>query len=58
MTRKVARTLSIAERHEWFEKQRSRRALLKGGLATTGALIAAPVLLNGAGGAGLSPARR
>ncbi|MFZ0665882.1 MAG: metallophosphoesterase family protein [Acidimicrobiales bacterium] len=54
MTREVARTLSIAEQHDWFQKQRSRRALLKGGLATTGALIAAPALLNGADGAALT----
>lgn len=47
MTREIARTLSIAEQHEWFQKQRSRRAMLKGGLATTGALLTAPALLNG-----------
>jgi Calcineurin-like phosphoesterase/Purple acid Phosphatase, N-terminal domain len=32
MTREVAKNLSIAEQHEWFQKQRSRRAVLKGGL--------------------------
>ena len=49
MTRDLARKLSIAEQHEWFTRQRSRRSLLKGSLATTGAVLAGPKLFQGAG---------
>jgi hypothetical protein len=51
MTREVARDLSIAEQHEWFRTQRSRRALLKGGLAGAGALLVGPAVLDGVSGA-------
>jgi hypothetical protein len=46
MTPDVARKLSIAEQHEWFQRQRSRRAILKGGLAGAGAAILGPALLD------------
>jgi hypothetical protein len=51
MTPAVAKELSIAEQHEWFRNQRSRRALLKGGLAGAGALLIGPTLLDGVSGA-------
>jgi hypothetical protein len=62
MTADVARTLSMAEQHEWFRQQRSRRAILKGGLASAGAVLAGPALLGsgqaGAAVAGLAGLRR
>jgi Purple acid Phosphatase, N-terminal domain/Calcineurin-like phosphoesterase len=57
MTRELARKLSIAEQHDWFTKQRSRRSLLKGSLATTGAVLAGPKLLQGSDSSALSSAR-
>jgi hypothetical protein len=48
MTPDIARKLSIAEQHEWFRQQRSRRTFLKGGLAGAGALLAGPSLVAGA----------
>jgi hypothetical protein len=51
MTPEVARRLSIAEQYEWFQRQRSRRAVLKGGLAGVGAAILGPALLDQPAGA-------
>jgi hypothetical protein len=36
--------MSVAEQHDWLQSQRSRRTVLKGGLAGAGALLAGPVL--------------
>jgi phosphodiesterase/alkaline phosphatase D-like protein len=47
MTPEEASRLSLAEQHEWFRRATSRRALLRGGMATAGAAIAAPALLGG-----------
>ncbi len=47
MTQEMANRLSIAEQHDWFQRQRSRRALLKGGLAGAGAMVLGPALLEG-----------
>jgi hypothetical protein len=57
MTRDLAQKLSIAEQHEWFLQQRSRRTILKGGVATAGALLAAP-LLGSEAGAKVAASRR
>ena len=46
MSPDVARTLSLAEQHDWFRQQRSRRVFLKGGLASAGAVLAGPALLG------------
>jgi hypothetical protein len=51
MTPEIARTLSLAEQHEWFQQRRSRRSLLKGGLAGAGAMVLGPTLLEGVSGA-------
>jgi hypothetical protein len=51
MTPEIARQMSLAEQHEWFRQQRSRRTVLKGGLATAGALLAGPTLLGAGAGA-------
>jgi hypothetical protein len=56
MTREVAQRLSIAEQHEWFVQQRSRRTVLKGGVATAGALLVAP-FVTGEAGAAVRPTR-
>jgi hypothetical protein len=50
MTPEVARRLSLAEQHEWFLKQRSRRSLLRGGLVATGATLGGAKLLDGSVG--------
>jgi hypothetical protein len=55
MTRELARKLSLAEQHEWFRQQQSRRTVLKGGLAGAGAVVAVPTLLNGQAGASALP---
>jgi hypothetical protein len=47
MDRETAKQLSLAEQHEWFQKKRSRRNVLRGGLIGAGALVAGPTLLNG-----------
>jgi hypothetical protein len=47
----VAQQLTLAEQHEWFQQQRSRRTVLKGGLITAGAALATPTLLDGPAGA-------
>jgi hypothetical protein len=47
MTPEEASRLSLAEQHEWFRRATSRRSLLRGGMATAGAAIAAPALLGG-----------
>ena len=39
MTREQARKLSVAEQHEWFQQQRSRRSVLKGGIVGAGSLL-------------------
>jgi hypothetical protein len=43
--------MSVAEQHEWLQSKRSRRTVLKGGLAGAGALLAGPAL-----GAGIASA--
>jgi hypothetical protein len=57
MTKEVAKTLSLAEQHEWFQQQRSRRAILKGGLAGAGAMLLGPTLLEGVSGASMTGRR-
>ena len=60
MTREVAKTLSLAEQNDWFQKRRSRRAILKGGLAGAGTVIGGAALLGptaGAASAALRPQR-
>jgi Calcineurin-like phosphoesterase/Purple acid Phosphatase, N-terminal domain len=47
MDRATAEKLSLAEQHDWFRQQRSRRAVLRGGLAGAGVLLAGPALLGG-----------
>ena len=49
MTREVAKTLSLAEQNDWFQKRRSRRAVLKGGLAGAGTVIGGAALLGPTG---------
>jgi hypothetical protein len=51
MTREVAKKLSIAEQHEWFQQQRSRRAVLKGGIIGAGSVIGGAALLGPTGSA-------
>jgi hypothetical protein len=51
MTPEVAKQLSIAEQHEWFRQRRSRRAVLKGGIAGAG-VVAGSALLRSGGIAG------
>jgi hypothetical protein len=46
--------MSVAEQHDWLRQQRSRRSMLKGGLAGA-ALLAAPVLMPTAAGAATRP---
>src|ERR1700722_19618413 len=46
MTPDVAKSLSLAEQHEWFQQRHSRRAILKGGLLGAGSLVAGPALLS------------
>jgi 3',5'-cyclic AMP phosphodiesterase CpdA len=49
---------SLAEQHEWFRQQRSRRTFLKGSLGATGAVLAGPTLLGGQAGAAVKASRR
>jgi hypothetical protein len=42
MTPDIAKTLSLAEQHEWFQQRHSRRAILKGGILVAGTLVAGP----------------
>src|ERR1700683_4836778 len=58
MTRDLARKMSLAEQHEWFQQQRSRRSVLKGGAAATGALLAGPKLLGSDAGSALASSRK
>jgi hypothetical protein len=51
MTQEVAKKLSVAEQHHWFQQQRSRRAILKGGIAGAGSLVAGSTLLGRSAGA-------
>ena len=46
MTQEQAKNLSIAEQHEWFRQQRSRRAVLKGGVVGAGSLLVGGALLG------------
>jgi len=57
MTREVARTLSLADQHEWFARQRSRRSVLIGGVAGAGSLVAGTALLSHPAGAAVTPTR-
>ena len=57
MTREVAKNLSVAEQHEWFQQQRSRRAILKGGLRRRSVLGGAALLGPSAGAAVLRAGR-
>jgi hypothetical protein len=45
MTPELARTLSVAEQHEWFTQRRSRRTVLKGGVVGAGTLLGGQALL-------------
>ena len=51
MTRDVAKKLSLAEQHEWFQQQRSRRAVLKGGIVGAGTVIGGTALFGPASSA-------
>jgi Purple acid Phosphatase, N-terminal domain len=51
MTPDVAKKLSVAEQHHWFQQQRSRRAILKGGIAGAGSIVAGTTLLGRSAGA-------
>ena len=51
MTRDVAKKLSLAEQHEWFQQQRSRRAVLKGGIVGAGTMIGGTALFGPASSA-------
>jgi hypothetical protein len=57
MTRERARTLSVAEQHEWFRQQRSRRSVLKGGIVGAGSLVAGSAVLSPPAGAGVAITR-
>ena len=46
MTPDIAKNLSLAEQHEWFQQRHSRRAILKGGILGAGTLVAGPALLG------------
>jgi hypothetical protein len=56
MSREQAKKLSIAEQHEWFQQQRSRRAILKGGLVGAGSVLVGGTLLGEMGTAAASTA--
>ncbi|MDQ1520629.1 MAG: hypothetical protein QOI55_1702, partial [Actinomycetota bacterium] len=44
----LAERLTMAEQHDWLQRNRpSRRSLLRGGALGFGALVAAPALLKG-----------
>src|ERR1700678_3295295 len=58
MTRAQAKTLTVAEQHEWFQQQRSRRAVLKGGVAGAGSLLVGGTLLGQAGQAAAATVTR
>jgi hypothetical protein len=45
MTPDIAKNLSLAEQHEWFQQRHSRRSILKGGILGAGTLVAGPALL-------------
>ena len=45
MTPDIAKHLSLAEQHEWFQQRHSRRSILKGGILGAGTLVAGPALL-------------
>jgi hypothetical protein len=51
MTREMASSLSVAEQHDWFQKQRSRRSVLKGGIVSAGSVVAGTALLSHPAGA-------
>ena len=51
MDRETAKKLSLAEQHEWFHQQRSRRAILKGGLLGGGSMLAGVALVGRPAGA-------
>ena len=51
MTREVAEAMSLAEQHEWFRQQRSRRSVLKGGLVGAGSWVAGTAMLSHPAGA-------
>jgi hypothetical protein len=57
-TPKDLRTMSVAEQHDWLQSRRSRRTVLKGGLAGAGALLAAPVIGSSVASAQTRPAPR
>ena len=50
--------MSVAEQHDWLQSQRSRRTVLKGGLAGAGALLAAPVIGSSVASAQTRPTPR
>jgi 3',5'-cyclic AMP phosphodiesterase CpdA len=49
--------MSVAEQHEWFQQRRSRRSVLKGGLAGAGSLVAGSALLASPAGAAVTATR-
>lgn len=51
LTPEDAARMSVAEQYEWFRARRSRRAVIRGGLAGAGALAAGPLLATGAAAA-------
>jgi hypothetical protein len=51
MTLEVAKKLSLAEQHERFQQQRSRRAVLKGGIIGAGSVLGGAALLSPSGAA-------
>jgi hypothetical protein len=54
MTREVAKKLSLAEQHEWFQQQRSRRTVLKGGILGAGSVLGGAALLGSPASAALA----
>jgi 3',5'-cyclic AMP phosphodiesterase CpdA len=55
MTPEIAQTMTLAEQHEWFQQRRSRRHVLKGTLASAGAMALGPALRVGEAGAVAAP---
>jgi hypothetical protein len=47
MTPELAKSMSLAEQHEWFRQRLSRRALLKSGMVGAGSVLAGSALLDG-----------
>ncbi len=56
MPHEAVERLSMAEQHEWFRSVTSRRALIRGGLAGAGALVAGASVGTGSASAAPAPA--